>query len=137
MPRCLKDYVTEFNFLFHQIYICATANLQDENQHIFYYYFANNARKFLKPFLFYKYSNAVEKDDKLFRFFGNNQQAASMTDRINNEYSHLEGIFERSMTPVDIPEMKKVANFVLDKIKEKDVDQYEALLKSIGEENQL
>ncbi len=60
----------------------------------------------------------VEKDDKLLRFFGDNRQASSMTDRINNEYSHLEGVFERSMTPVDVPEMKKKAAFVLKKIKE-------------------
>lgn len=57
-----------------------------------------------------------------------------MTDRINNEFSHLEGLFERSMTPIDIPEMKKTATFILDKIKEKDNEQYEALLLSIGVE---
>lgn len=135
MPKYLKDYVTEFNYLFHQIYICANANTDDDDQHLVYYNFANNTRKFLEAFLFYKYPNAVENDDKLIRFFGNNRQASSMTDRINNEYSHLEGIFERSMIPVDIPEMKKVAAFVLDKIKEKDTDQYDALLKSIGVDN--
>lgn len=134
MPKYLKDYVTEFNYLFHQIYICANANTDDDDQHVVYYNFANNARKFLEAFLFYKYPNAVEHDDKLSRFFGNNRQASSMTERINNEYSHLEGIFERSMIPVDVPEMKKVAAFVLEKIKEKDVDQYDALLKSIGVE---
>lgn len=135
MPKYLKDYVTEFNYLFHQIYICANANTDDDDQHIVYYNFANNTRKFLEAFLFYKYPNAVEHDDKLIRFFGNHRQASSMTDRINNEYSHLEGIFERSMIPIDVPEMKKVAAFVLDKIKEKDVDQFDALLKSIGIES--
>lgn len=134
MPTYLKDYVTEFNYLFHQIYICANANIEDENQHLVYYNFANNTRKFLEAFLFYKYPNAIEHDDKLLRFFGNNQQASSMTNRINNEYSHLEGIFERSMIPVDVPEMKKIAAFVLEKIKEKDADQYDSLLKSIGVE---
>ena len=134
MPKYLKDYVTEFNYLFHQIYICANADTDDDDQHIVYYNFANNARKFLESFLFYKYPNAVEHDDKLYRFFGDNRQASSMTERINNEYSHLEGIFERSMIPVDVPEMKKVANFVLDRIKEKDLDQFESLLKSIGVE---
>lgn len=38
------------------------------------------------------------------------------------------------MTPIDIPEMKKTATFILDKIKEKDCEQYEALLLSIGVE---
>jgi len=134
MPKYLKDYVTEFNFLFHQIYLCANADADDETQHSIFYNFGNNTRKFLEAFLFYKYPNANDKDDKLTRFFGENRQASSMTDRINNEFSHLEGLFERSMIPIDIPEMKKTATFILDKIREKDNDQYEALLISIGVE---
>lgn len=134
MPKYLKDYVTEFNFLFHQIYLCANADTDDETQHSLFYNFGNNTRKFLEAFLFYKYPNALDRDDKLTRFFGDNRQASSMTDRINNEFSHLEGLFERSMIPIDIPEMKKTANFILKKIREKDNDQYEALLISIGEE---
>ena len=134
MPRYLKDYVTEFNFLFHQIYMCSIADVDDEGQHNLFYNFANNTRKFLEAFLYYKYPNAIEKDDKLKRFFGNNRQASTMTDRINNEFSHLEGLFERSMMPIDVPEMKKTSKFILDKIKEKDNDQYDALLLSIGVE---
>lgn len=134
MPKYLKDYVTEFNFLFHQIYLCANTSTDYETQHGLFYNFGNNTRKFLEAFLFYKYPNALDKDDKLTRFFGGNNQASGMTDRINNEFSHLEGLFERSMTPIDIPEMKKTATFILDKIKEKDNEQYEALLLSIGVE---
>ncbi|MCK9299792.1 MAG: AAA family ATPase [Bacteroidales bacterium] len=134
MPKYLKDYVTEFNFLFHQIYMCATVDTDDENQHTLFYNFANNTRKFLEAFLFYKYPNAIDNEDKLTRFFGGNNQASGMTDRINNEFSHLEGLFERSMIPIDIPEMKKTATFILDRIKEKDYEQYEALLLSIGVE---
>lgn len=132
MPRYLKDYVTEFNFLFHQIYLCSTADTDDENQHNLFYNFGNNTRKFLEVFLYYKYPNAVGKDDKLTRFFGGNRQASSLTDRINNEFSHLEALFEKGMTPIDIPEMKKTATFILEKIKEKDNEQYDALLQSIG-----
>ena len=134
MPKYLKDYVTEFNFLFHQIYLCANTSTDDETQHGLFYNFGNNTRKFLEAFLFFQYPNALDKDDKLTRFFGGNNQASGMTDRINNEFSHLEGLFERSMTPIDIPEMKKTATFILDKIKEKDNEQYDALLLSIGVE---
>lgn len=134
MPRYLKDYVTEFNFLFHQIHLCSTADADDENQHNLFYNFGNNTRKFLEAFLYYKYPNATDQIEKLTKFFGDNRQASTMTDRINNEYSHLEGLFERSMTPIDIPEMKKTAKFILDKIKDKDNEQYEALLLSIGVE---
>lgn len=132
MPRYLKEYVTEFNFLFHQIYMCSTADVDDESQHHLFYNFANNTRKFLEAFLYYKYPNSNKEIEKLTKFFGDNRQASTMTERINNEYSHLEGLFERSMTPIDVPEMKKTATFILDKIKEKDNEQYDALLMSVG-----
>jgi len=135
MPRYLKDYVTEFNFLFHQIYKCANVNIESCEDYDYYYNFGNNARKFLEAFLYYKYPNALEKDDKLARFFGGDALAASLTDRINNEYSHLAGIFERSIQPIDVPEMRTVAKFILRKIQEKDPDQYAALLQSVGEQD--
>jgi len=135
MPRYLKDYVTEFNFLFHQIYKCAHAQVDGDENHDCYYNFGNNARKFLEAFLYYKYPNAVEKDDKLARFFGDDALAASLTDRINNEFSHLAGVFERSVLPIDVPEMRTTARFILWKIEEKDPDQYSALLQSIGVEH--
>lgn len=134
MPRYLKDYVTEFNFLFHQIYKCAHAQIECEENHDCYYNFGNNARKFLEAFLYYKYPNAVDRDDKLYRFFGQDALAASLTDRINNEFSHLAGLFERSVLPIDVPEMKATANFILKRIEKNDPDQYSALLQSIGVE---
>jgi len=132
MPRYLKDYVTEFNFLFHQIYKCAHAKIECDENYSSYYNFGNNARKFLEAFMYYKYPNTEEKDNKLARFFGGDALAVSLTDRINQEYSHLEALFERGLLPIDVPEMKTTAKFILRKIKEKDPDQYEALLKSIG-----
>ena len=136
MPKYLKEYVTEFNFLFHQIYKCANAQIGIDENHDCYYNFGNNARKFLEAFLYYKYPNALEKDDKLKRFFGDDAISASLTDRINNEFSHLAGIFERSILPIDVPEMKTTANFILEKIKEKDPEQFEALLQSIDENDE-
>lgn len=129
MPTYLKDYITEFNFLFHQIYKCSLESIEEEEHNLFYN-FGNNTRKFLEAFLYYKYPN--KNDNKLEKFFGGNRQASTMTDRIINEFSHLEGIFERSMTPIDIPEMRKTARFILNKIEENDTEQYEALLESIG-----
>lgn len=132
MPRYLKDYVTEFNFLFHQIYNCAHAQIESDENHNCYYNFGNNARKFLEAFLYFKYPNTEDYDDKLKRFFGDNALASTLTDRINNEFSHLAGTIERSILPIDVPEMKTTANFILQKIKEKDPDQYSALLQSVG-----
>lgn len=134
MPKYLKNYVTEFNFLFHQIYKCANAQIECDDNYDCYYNFGNNARKFLEAFLYYRYPNALENDDKLSRFFGDDSLSSSLTDRINNEFSHLAGVFERSALPIDVPEMKTTANFILQKIREKDPDQYSALLQSIGVE---
>lgn len=134
MPKYLKYYVTEFNFLFHQLHKCANADIVNDDNFSVYYNFGNNARKFLEAFLYYKYPNAKEKDgEKLSRFFGDDVLASTITDRINNEYSHLAGVFERSVLPIDVPEMKATANFILKKMEEKDPDQYSALLESIGE----
>lgn len=132
MPKYLKDYVTEFNFLFHQIHKCAHAQISDDQNHACYYNFGNNTRKFLEAFLYFKYPNAAERDNKLVRFFGDDSLAVSLMDRINNEFSHLDGVFERSMSPIDVPEMKTTAQFILKKIEEKDPNQYSALCQSIN-----
>ena len=93
MPKYLKEYVTEFNYLFKQLYECSKLDkVDDSNYHIFYN-FGNNARKFLEIFLFYKYPD--NSNDKLETFFGKGQIPVLFTNRINNEYSHLEGGLER------------------------------------------
>lgn len=136
MPAYLKDYITEFNYLFHQIYKCKNPDLANETHEPFYG-FGNNLRKFLEAFLFFKYPYHDDQSDSLERikkFFGEEDTAAiALVNRLNNEFSHLESIPDRAFKPVEIPEISKVANFVLDKIHSTDPDQYNALLKSIGE----
>ena len=135
MPRYLKDYQTEFIYLFHQIYKCRDAKASEGNHQMFYS-LANNLRKFLEAYLFYKYPHIENKNDgleRLRKFFGDDVTATALTNRINNELSHLEAIFDRSMRPIDIPELPKVASFVLDTIRRKDEEQYDSLLRSIGE----
>ncbi|MCP3944148.1 MAG: AAA family ATPase [Desulfobacteraceae bacterium] len=136
MPRYLKDYVTEFNYLFNQIYQCASIDTVDDQNYTTFYNFGNNTRKFFEIYLFYKYPNQGMNEETLLRFFGDEKVPAVLTDRINNEYSHLAGVFERGSTPVEVPEMKTTACFILQKICEKDPDQYSALLQSIGIENE-
>jgi hypothetical protein len=135
MPRYLKDYVTEFNYLFEQLHKCASIEMVNDQNYTTFFNFGNNTRKFFEIYLYYKYPNHGMNEESLRRFFGNEQIPAVLTDRINNEYSHLAGIFERGATPTEVPEMKKAANFILQKIREKDPDQYSALLQSIGVES--
>ena len=130
MPGYLKNYVTEFNYLFHQIYKCATAESIDDGNYHEFYNFGNNARKFLEIYLYYRYPNGVDGDDKLLKFFGQDSIPAIFTNRVNNEYSHLCGGFERGASPMVVPEMKTVAQQIILKIKE-DTEQYSALLQSI------
>ena len=129
MPTYMKEHVTEFNYLFHQIYKCSQAT---ENYELFYN-FGNNARKFLEAYLYYKYPdnevNCLHK--KMLRFFSDGC-AATTIDRIDNEFSHLEGLIERGMSMSDHAEIKKCAQYVLETIKTKDPEQYEAFLLSIN-----
>ena len=114
------------------------ADANDELQHSVFYNFGNNARKFLEALLFYKYPSRIENQTmnsntkRLLKYFGADNQATVLTERVNNELSHLEEIFDRGMVPIDIPEITKVAKFILEKMESNDIDQYEALLESIG-----
>ncbi len=65
--------------------------------------------------------------------FFKDDTVVALVNRVDNELSHLEEIFDRSMKPIMIPEIPKLASYVLNKIKEKDPEQYHALLISIGE----
>ena len=132
MPKHLKKYITEFNYLFEQLYKCATIKTIDDTNHTVFYNFGNNARKFLELYLYYKYPGQGKTEKTFQRFFGMDNISSILMDRINNEYSHLRGDLERGSAPVVEPEMKKAASFLLGKIEEKDPDQYSALLESIG-----
>lgn len=136
MPSYLRDYITEFHYLFHQIYKCKDQAAAAESHEPFFG-FGNNLRKFLEAYLFFKYPYHDDRSDafeRIKKFFGAEQDTAvALVNRLNNEFSHLETVPDRSFKPVEIPEIAKVANYVLDKIYASDKVQYNALLKSIGE----
>ena len=137
MPEYLKKYVTEFNYLFHRIFRCSTAESTDDSNYSDFYNFGNNARKLLEIYLYYRFPNGEKYDIKLRRFFGEDRIPAILTNRVNNEYSHLAGGIERGASPVEVPEMKRVAQMITLKIQENDPEQYSALLESIGELGEL
>lgn len=131
MPKYLKKYVTEFNYLFHQIYKCAAIDSIDDTNYTTFYNFGNNARKFFEVYLYYKYPDQGMTEETLRFFFGEEKIPAVLTDRINNEYSHLCSVFERGATPMEVPEMQTAARQIIERLKE-DKGQYSALLKSVG-----
>ncbi len=132
MPKYMKDFVTEFNYLFDSIYKCANSELSEETYPLFYN-FSNNARKFLEIYLFYKYPDDSEDRVKQESFFGE-KIPVFLNERVTNEYSHLKGDIERASNPVEYPveTMKKDAQMILECIQHHDQKQYDALLNSIG-----
>ncbi|EIQ8819083.1 AAA family ATPase [Campylobacter coli] len=147
LPKCLEKYTTEFNYLFEQIY--KFKNIDDTyNEDLkisLVYNFGNNLRKFLEIYLFFKYPNNFESLDKelIERFFNDTYQSdntdenhqrmiANITNRYQNEYSHLREILSRGMQPIDIEESKKIASFVLKMMKKNDKNQFKALVRSIS-----
>ncbi|EAC1840287.1 RloC protein [Campylobacter lari] len=130
LPDYIRKYVTEFNYLFEQIF----KNHNNTNITIdSYYSLANNIRKFLDTYMYFKYPNNDNLMTKYYIFFG--EENAILINRVINEFSHLENI-ERAKMPLDLLEIHKVINIIIENIKNKDKEQFEALLKSLDiEEN--
>ncbi|MFM9825075.1 AAA family ATPase [Flavobacterium sp.] len=136
-PEYLKKYITEFNYLFYQIYTCSSADLQNI-EHNFQYNFGNNMRKFLEAFLFYKYpSNKMSFDQRIKKYFDNDEIAFNLVKRVINEFSHLEDNFDRSIEPIDINVIQSVSSAVMQKMQATDKDQFDALKESIENESEV
>jgi len=135
MPKYLRQYITEFNYLFSEIYICSDPQNANSHEHSFYS-FGNNMRKFLEAFLFFKYPSSDGNGDhkkRIKHFFGDDKISAPFVQRIINEFSHLQYSFDRCVQPIEYAEIARLATFILEKIKCNDSDQFKCLLKSINE----
>ncbi|EIK3665465.1 AAA family ATPase, partial [Campylobacter jejuni] len=87
LPDYIRKYVTEFNYLFEQIF----KNYNNTNITIdSYYSLANNIRKFLDTYMYFKYPNNDSLMTKYYIFFG--EENAILINRVINEFSHLENI---------------------------------------------
>lgn len=138
MPKHMREFITEFNYLFERIYNCAIAELSDDDYAEKVYGFGNSARKFLELYLYFRFpegeaKETLAKNRHMKELFGD-EVASFMIDRVLNEGSHLVGRLERASSPVDQAEMKDVAKKILAVIKGSDAEQYKALLRSIGKE---
>ena len=139
LPKYLKDYTTEFHYVFEKIYRLYNKhqrkNIQTikgeiDNTYNDFYEMPNLLRKFLEYYLFYKYpDNDGLRMEKLY-FFGENGEAEKI-NRIVNEYSHLTFI-ERAWKPFDVEEIIEVIDIVIKTIEDKDKDYFEHLKKAIN-----
>ena len=135
MPKYIKDHVTEFNFLFHQILLCSKISIPNDSNQSILYNFPNNARKFLETYLYYRYPDKGMTVENLNKFFGENNALAISIDGINNEFSHLNGRIERGANPLVVPEVTDAAKKIIEALKKNNEEQYFAFLNSVDEED--
>lgn len=133
MPVYFSKYVSEFNYLFDEIYklYCEEPGSRAPEINASYNQFynaPNNLRKFLEYYLFYKFPNQDNLESNLCKVF--EKQDVAFISRIVNEGSHL-AFVERGWRPFDIPEIERCVRIVVDRIKAIDERQYEALVESI------
>jgi wobble nucleotide-excising tRNase len=129
MPDYMKRYVTEFNYIFGQIYKCGTLQSVDDNNYKEFYGFANNARKFLEMYLYYQYPGE-KSEDAMNEFFSDDTVTKNLIYKLDNDNSHADRL-ETGGLPYDIAETHKAAQKILEILKKND-KQYASLLKSIG-----
>lgn len=139
MPKHLKEFVTEFNYLFCQVHkVFTESKIQtvhnEEERQNQVYSFSNNLRKFLECYLFYRFPNTRDPLDNLDKFFKGN--IPSLVNRIVNEYSHLTQL-ERGLRPLEFSEIGDCAEIVLTQLFKADEEQYKALCDSVGIEVEL
>jgi len=134
MPSYLKDYVTEYNFLFKEIFVIARPFTRGEREKYFennftlFYNLPNNMRRFLECYLFYRYPNTETPLKNLGKIFNGNIPA--LVNRVINEYSHLTW-GDRGTLVMDIKEAETVAKEIIRAIM-KDKEHFEALCESVG-----
>ena len=140
MPDYLSRYMTEYNFLFEQIYEIAELNSEEEQvlyaeKYTLYYNIGNNMRKFLQCYLFNRYPDAEEPlRAHLDKLFDNN--VPSQVNRVVNEYSHLVWA-ERGMRVMDAPEVVTAARDILKALRTKDWEHYKTLCQSVNKDENV
>lgn len=133
-PEYLREYITEFNYLFFQIYSCSKSNAESI-EHNYQYNFGNNMRKFLEAYLFYKYpTSKLSFDERIKKFFDEDEVTYNLIRRVINEYSHLGENFDRGLEPIDVDAMKKISEALMKKIETTDKAQFDALVESVSNE---
>lgn len=134
MPEHIEKYATEFNYLFEQIYFSVNpleiAEFNEADSHDRFYNLSNNLRKFLECYLFFKYPNNENPLNNLNRFFDEND--ASFIKRVINEHSHLTHLDRGRIVMDNFNEIERCAKLVLDRIEEKDKEQFNALVESVS-----
>lgn len=135
LPIHIRKYITEYNYLFEKILECAEFETASDITIDIYYSIANNIRKFLDYYLFFKYPSSASLMKK-YEYLFKDYQKASFVNRVINELSHLEETTIRATIPIDLQEIQEVAKMVIQILKD-DKMQFNALLESIGKSGDI
>jgi wobble nucleotide-excising tRNase len=132
MAYHLEQNSSEFIYLFEIIYQCSLANEVSDDNHLYFYNFANNARKFLEIYTYYLFPNPMLKDRQRLQKFWGERLPRIFSERINHDGSHAVTILEGKITLRDFSEINTNARLILTKLNEYNPEQYNSLLESIG-----
>jgi len=116
--------------LFSKILYCSRIQHVDDSNFHLIANFGSTARRFLEIHLYFKFPDA-DDDSKIRRFFANDEIAAELINRLCNEGSH--GSLEQAQRVGESPEAIPAAMKLIEKL-QVDIEQFNSLLKSIGEQ---
>lgn len=137
MPSYLKEYTTEFHYLFREMYRfyknvknkpVQQLNGRINNDYTLFYNIPNITRRFLEVYLFYKYPSKNNLYSKILDFTGSDTKAI-FVNRIINEYSHTTAL-ERATKPIELSELEECLTIIMKRLEIKDKEQYEELKTS-------
>ena len=135
MPRSLSEHITEYDFLFKEIYSVIKPLKGDrhkyiENNYTQFYNLPNNMRKFLECYFSYRRPDVTNPlcAETLKELLGNTPWP-KMINRIINEGSHLAWAEKGAMLLDDVQEAEKGAVLILKAIRSKDRVHFDALCK--------
>ena len=132
LPLTLEKYKSEYNYLFAILKNFSESNSKHEFEQLFL--LPNILRRFFEMYLFMKYPDGKKFDKKAKKYFENaknvDTKKKNLALKIMNEYSHEENI-EHSLRFPDIQELIEAVDFVLEILKEKDKEHFDALEESI------
>jgi len=129
LPGVLLKHRSEYNYLFS---ILKSFNeLDGESNFNLLYLLPNILRRFFEAYLFMRYPDKKEYKDKAKKFLKNTEFSdRESTLKLIDEYSHEKNP-EHSQKFPDIEEVENAVSFILEAIKNKDEEHYEALRESL------
>ncbi len=129
LPNILLKHKSEYNYLFSILEAFNASNNKSNFELL--YLLPNILRRFFEAYLFMKYPDGKKFKDKANKFLeGTNVSARQKTLKLMDEYSHEENPTHSKKFP-DTEEVSDAIRFILETIKEKDKDHYEALVNSL------